>query len=596
MPRTLILTAAFFCLFMAACGNKPLPSDLSLNDTERRIILNYGRLLLDKNDDRAAGLVFPERIKSLKPPLIITLFSDDGEMIATHRVDSPDLSIPEKLKSGIGYLRENHPIEPGTGYLHLMVVSYTARFANFGIKGLFDYKIFEPMVTGLAYELNGKRVEINPLQQLTLNKGAKSSRAYLAGQLGILPEEMPAYNDLVIEIYKVIHFGEAWPDRKFTNYFRGHRVFTMDEVSYETLMNRLKLIGQWYSNNVIDGEITYIYSPATGKYKNSERTMVRSTIATWIVNKLAYFLNDEKLKKLGEESLHFYLERYFNMSESVKKGVLIPSTKPTEIGEIAENRYTTAGFLVAAIIERGELEKYSKEVELLMNWAMAHQKPDGILWTQFAQSQYFDPGQFLLVVSFLYEKTGDKRHLEFFEKSFHAYASQFKDMMHLQDETYAPIAPAWFTQPFAKMHRLTGDKKYSDMVFLINDRVVKWYELNARYQVYYDYDGILAPKPGFFGNNSITAASLESLADAAAVAKREGDAARYKKYSEVIKRSTAYLMRLQFIPENTYYIPHRERVMGGFKTDLIDSTVWCDNVWHTTSAMLKIYKYELLNP
>ena len=59
------------------------------------------------------------------------------------------------------------------------------------------------------------------------------------------------------------------------------------------------------------------------------------------------------------------------------------------------------------------------------------------------------------------------------------------------------------------MYELNKQEKYRDLVFRINDRVAQWYDMNRRYQVYPDYDGILGPKPGFMGNNSITAASLD---------------------------------------------------------------------------------------
>jgi len=105
---------------------------------------------------------------------------------------------------------------------------------------------------------------------------------------------------------------------------------------------------------------------------------------------------------------------------------------------------------------------------------------------------------------------------------------------------------------------------------------------------------MLAPLPGSYGNTAITAAVLESLVDAAYVAKKSGDTTRLQKYTRIIKKTTAYLMRLQYTPANTYYIQNRERVIGGFKTDLLNTKVWMDNVWHLTSAFIKIEKDKLL--
>lgn len=594
MRFLLIFYLIFSCL--ACTHQKPqnLKPDLTLTDSEKSTLLNYGRLLLQKNITEAQKIQFPERFKIITAPLILTVFSEDGEMIGTHRVDNAQSSLPEKIRSGLHDLMESYKIDPQQIYLHLMLVTDTARFANFGIKGLFDDKVYEPLVTGIAYEKDGKRVEINPLEALVFNMSASEIRKYLVRSLDFSPMQMPYQKDLTIEIYRVHHFGERYPDREVASYFRGHQIFKADDVSPDELLKRLKLIGHWYEHNLINGEVTYKYYTAEGTYDNSERTMIRSTMAVWVLNKLAIFLNDEKLKKLGEEGIQYYLKDYFHMTESLAAGKILPRVEPIESGDTVQKRFTTASFLVAAIVERQELKKYDKEVSLLMDWAMAYQNPDGLIWTPNAQEQYFMPGQLLVAIASLYETTKEKKYRDFFEKSYAAYAPQLKAMMEFGNKLYTPLAPAWFTQPLAKMYLLTGETKYRDLVFAINDRVMKWYALNSENEIHYDYDGILAPKTGYFGNVSVTAASLESLTDAAIVAKKSGDSIRTKKYTHAIKQTVAYLLRLQFTPENSYYFAHRERVLGGLKTDLINSTVWCDNVWHATSAFIKIYQNKLL--
>ena len=198
-------------------------------------------------------------------------------------------------------------------------------------------------------------------------------------------------------------------------------------------------------------------------------------------------------------------------------------------------------------------------------------------------------------MAYLYEKTRDEKLKAFLEKSFLAYEAPLYDMMKLGPMNYAPYAPAWFTQPFAKMYELTSNPRYSELVFAINDRVVMWYRQNSEYQVYPDYDGNLEAKPGFYGNNSITSASLESLCDAAHIARLVGDSERYQRYQKVIRRATAFLLRLQYTPENTYYVKNKEKVVGGFKKDLVNNLVWMDNVWHLSSAFMKIQKNQLLD-
>ncbi|MDP2343427.1 MAG: hypothetical protein Q8O67_20885, partial [Deltaproteobacteria bacterium] len=147
----------------------------------------------------------------------------------------------------------------------------------------------------------------------------------------------------------------------------------------------------------------------------------------------------------------------------------------------------------------------------------------------------------------------------------------------------------------AQMYAETKDAKYRDLIFAINDRVAIAADVNARYQVYPDYDGMLAPKPLSYGNNSVTAAALESLVDAAIVARAAGDLERFKRYQGVVKRTTAFLMRLQYTEANTYYLANRERVVGGFKNDMVNTRMWMDSVWHLTSAFIKIHEEKLLD-
>jgi hypothetical protein len=247
-----------------------------------------------------------------------------------------------------------------------------------------------------------------------------------------------------------------------------------------------------------------------------------------------------------------------------------------------------------AILARNDSNKYKREIKLLMDWVMKYQKKDGFFWTQYAQSQYFMPGQLLLAIATLYEKTKDKYYKKYFDLSFDVYSKCLENMMYLGEKWYAPLAPAWFTMPFAKMYKATKDKKYRDMIYEINDRVLTWYKRNTKYKSYFDYDGILAPKPGYYGNVSITSAALESLVDACYTAKLAGDKKREEKYKNAIKHAVAYLIRLQYLPENAYYIKNRERVLGGFKYDLVHNEIWMDNIWHLTDALMKIIKYNIL--
>lgn len=588
----------------------------SLSEKQKQSLLKTARSVLDGNK----GVELSDETFYHGQNFILTLFNARGEIVARAKsAAQPNQKFSQVLMDTLGELikrkikflgnvyktpfskaaEKNQNAKLGDvsvydDFLHFEWEVYKADLPNFGIKGLFDNRVYEPHMTGLSYKLKDKAIEITPLETIKLNWGPQMVRNRLAKAVGIAPDAMPKTNDLKISIYETDHFGERFPDRNFVDYVRGRKFISADDVNLDLVKQRLKLAGNWYKNNFRNGEVTYMYHPYNDEENNQDRTVVRSTMALWAMNKLAIFLNDDELKKMGEEGIKHYLEDYFQMSQSIKTNKVLPRELPLANGYIVKNHWSSAGFIICAIAERGETAKYQKEIELLLNWMLTFENQDHTLWTEEAQNQYFMPGHFLLAVATLFEKTGEAKYKEIFDRIYGAYEEPLRGMMNLGNDLHAPYAPAWFTQPLAKMYHVTKDDRYLTMVLNINDRVKRWYVINSQFQIYPDYDGILAPKAGYFGNNSVTAAALESLADAAWLTKLSGDAVRYSEYVSVLRHTTAYLMRLQYIDDNLFWVKNKTRTRGGFATDLVNGDIWMDNVWHLTSAFLKIYDGELL--
>jgi hypothetical protein len=582
---------------------KPSPhtpgEQLELDDDTRRGLLSRARALWDGEADKLG----PPTGKAAdeEAPLILTVFHSDGRLLVWKRIDDPATGLAAKLAVAVKAARSDVGIGAvGDVFLHIDVVSYNGRFLNFGVKGLFKNRVFEPRITGLVFEKDGKRAELPPLETAYLNLGPKGSRKLVAQRLGVDPKAAENDLGLWIEIYRTLHFGERYPDRAFGDYLRSNEALLAKDVDDAKVLERLKLVGQWYRANVRDGEVTYKFDPTTGREIEAPRTMVRSTMSVWVLNRLGAHLNDPELLKLGEETMKFYFERYFQMAKSKAAGSIQYNPKRTQKGETSNERWTTAGFVCAAALERPDREKYLGECDLLMNFMMGKRNSQKVFDSRWALSQYFMPGQALLTLAYAWEATGDPKYAKFLEETWDVYLPPLLDMMHLGDKRYAPYAPAWFTQPAAQMWFMMREKqpekaeRYRTLVYAINDKVVTWYEANATPAAYTDQDGILGPKYGFRGNVSITAASLEALVDASRVADLSGDPARRDRYMAAARQTIAYLMRLQYTPANTYYTRHRERITGGFKTDLFNNQVWMDNVWHLTSAFIKTRKWGLL--
>ncbi|MDP2343788.1 MAG: hypothetical protein Q8O67_22710, partial [Deltaproteobacteria bacterium] len=463
----------------------PRAEALVFSDGQQRLLLQAARAGCDEKKTPAAG-----ELAAIKTGVIVVRYGEDGRRAAKKRIDGATDVVAAAYEAGRGACSGSK-----SGFLHVLALTRQIHVLNFGIKGLFDNKVFEPQVTGLVYLVEGRRFELDPLEMLEKNMGPGDTRNAMARGIGIDASQVPNRIDLTMELYRTAHVAERFPDKAPTFYFRGHERLRADDVTPALLLERLKLIGKWYGNNVIDGEVTYAYVPSRGVYANDERTMIRSTIATMVLNRLANTLNDDTLRKKGQEVIDFYLDRYFQMAKSKAAGKLIPSTQPIASGNRVEGRWTVSGFIAAACLERQDSERYAEEMRLLMDWGLTHQRQDGVFWSPSGGEQYFMPGQFLLPVSYFYRKTKDTKYKDAFDRAFAVYEPNLRDTMEFGPEWHVPYAPAWFTMPLAQMYAETKDAKYRDLIFAINDRVAIAADVNARYQVYPDYDGMLAPKP-----------------------------------------------------------------------------------------------------
>ena len=192
-PRKIVLTGVDY-----RAGN---PSELNLPEANQRELLAAARQICDGGN---APEISPT-LAALQRDIIPILYGPDGKRAASERLRGEDATM-KRLADHLPALCEKAP--PGAR-LHLLVVGYTARLPNFGIKGVFDQKVFEPMVNGLVYEFRGVRREIDPMAQVERNLGSRGVRQEIAFGAGLTSQKAPAANGLIVEIYRALHIGET---------------------------------------------------------------------------------------------------------------------------------------------------------------------------------------------------------------------------------------------------------------------------------------------------------------------------------------------------------------------------------------------------
>jgi len=68
-----------------------------------------------------------------------------------------------------------------------------------------------------------------------------------------------------------------------------------------------------------------------------------------------------------------------------------------------------------------------------------------------------------------------------------------------------------------------------------------------------------------------------------------------QKYKEAIRLGTRFILQIQFIENNTFYLNNDIKVIGGFKTSLTNNGLRIDNTQHSMMALMKTYENEIFN-
>ncbi len=600
MLKNIFPVLCFLSLIHTDICNSQTHDTPNLADTDKKILLEYVSKTIDKKlgslkkDPQIPDL--PEKIENLTTPIIIFLFNEQGGEGAKYKVTDEDLNLSQKITVAVNVVCGKWKHQPlalslTIPYVHIMLITATHRIQNYG-DIMFTNKLYEPKVTGIVFENGFKTEEVSPLDAITYDIDSAQAKNHLCRIMNIPPQQLRFEKNLQVEIYEVDHFGETYPDRKYESFFRGHKVFRENDVNHDSVMESIRLISNWFKNNVENNEPTYAYADKKNPEPEKKQDMVKVLKGIWTINKMAYFINDSDLKKTGGNCIQHYMQKYFDMYKSRKDNKLVPLDTTQIKGQNITNRFSSAGFLLLSMLKN--TDRYKQDINITMQWLINYQTPTGKIRTPFAEDQFLSPGQLLLSVVQSYKKAPDEKILLFLKRSADYYYKEFSTLLKISPKNFATLSPNWFSQYFTEMYLLTKEKHYKNIVYNINDRILNWYTNYLNESIYFDYRGAIVPKTGYYGNSKITASSMESLMEAWRIAKLDNDQERMAKYKRAIVSACAYLMRLQYRPENVYYVQEKQKVIGGIKYDLIRGRIFLDNVSHTANAFMKIIQYKIL--
>ena len=123
---------------------------------------------------------------------------------------------------------------------------------------------------------------------------------------------------------------------------------------------------------------------------------------------------------------------------------------------------------------------------------------------------------------------------------------------------------AWLVRGYARQYEQTGQPRYERYVFEMADRFVLL-QLDERNCPYPALRGAInVQRAGAVGARS--AIYIAALADALRIARRTGDAERAAAYEDAVRRGMRFLMQLEFVEAEAYFVRSKLDTLGGIRT------------------------------
>jgi hypothetical protein len=442
---------------------------------------------------------------------------------------------------------------------------------------------FEPGIHGVRVHYDGKSaVALNTLA-LEGNISLESVMDSLYEELGADPESAEKY------CFPVIHFAKIPFDEDVVSFYRCSDTELVPDVTAEKIFNSLELAKAWMLLNLDeDGYFNYGYSPASGEYFTTNNMVRQLLCSKWLA---AESTVNENLKQLHRINLEYVLRNWY-MQEG-------------EMGYIYFGEKSKLGAMAMALgtIALSPLYKeYEGYAQKIANTILSMQHGDGSFDAWFVEPNYdydedsllrFYSGEGILGIIDLYERSGEVKYLHAAELSQDFYIEKYVKNI---EENYSPAYVPWQTICLNKLYKITGDRKYIEPIFILNDRLLKMQNQNGK--PYPDFLGrFYDPEHPEYGppNSGSTSPYVESLAYAYEIAEMEGDRERMAEYKKAIVLGIHNLMNLQFRGSDMYYLGHPERVEGALRYRMFDNRIRIDTTQHTIDALSKIIEVFELN-
>lgn len=392
------------------------------------------------------------------------------------------------------------------------------------------------------------------------------------------------YNDKNTEIYyfPTIHFGTTDYSDEVMSFYRCSLIDINPENNIEKISQSLKFCEDWMKNNLNDeGYFNYLYYPSNGNYSASNNMIRQLMSSRWLAEKSS---SNDKLLTPHKKNLEYVFKFWYKEDKNLG---YIFYDQNSKLGAIA--------MAIRAIIYSPYFEDYKDKAEKLANAIISLQHINGSFSAWYIEPEYdsdedhllrFYSGEAILSLLEFYNKTKDSRYLESAKSAQDYYIDEYVNNL---DKNYYPALVPWQTMSLYHLYLLTGDEKYMDALFVLNDELIKMQNTDAK--PYADFLGrFYDPEHPEYGvpASSSTAIYVEGLCYAYEIARIAKDTERMFEYKKAIILGSHSLMNLQFTGPDMYYLGRPERVEGAIRSSETNNSIRVDNTQHTIDAFNKI--------
>jgi hypothetical protein len=396
------------------------------------------------------------------------------------------------------------------------------------------------------------------------------------------PGECHQNDDTIILIYDTLHFMRLSRDGETIDVYRGNTLDGYGNLSLGKIQDSLKAMKAWLIDNFQDeGYFRYKYFLGSGEYPESNN-MIRQLMASRLLAEMA--AEDDGVRAMHEKNLEHVFTRWYREEDG--SGYIFFENM---------SKLGASAMALRVLIYSPLYDEYGEEAGRLANTLVRLQDADGSFDAfliepedEYDEDYYltFYSGEAVLALTEYYLKTDDPKILKAAVKSQNYYIIKYVDEM---DENYYPAYVPWHTISLYKLYRITGDERYVQAIFELNDKLLEIQQIEKPKYVdtwgrFHDTAHIEYGSP----HSSSTAVYLEGMTYAYELAKEKGDGERMEKYLESIKLAAQNIMNLQFNERNTYYLNHPERVLGAVRAGVNQNYIRVDTTQHAIDAFNRI--------